>query len=101
GIPTSPPSIHDTARRILPSSNVIYVDHDPVVVAHNRALRAAGPGLAVIQTSFTNAEDILESPDLLAHIDFGQPVAILGLSIFQNTPYEEAQDVLRRFRERL
>ena len=41
GIPTSP-NVHEVARSVNPAANVAYVDNDPVVLAHDRALLAGG-----------------------------------------------------------
>ena len=48
GIPTSPPSVHDAVRGVDPTVRVVYVDVDPVVAGHSRALRSIGPGLDTI-----------------------------------------------------
>lgn len=93
GIPTSPPSVHETVRAISPEATVVYVDHDPVVAAHNRALRAVGTGLTAIQQDFSDPDAVLRHPEVQAHIDFSKPVGVLALSVFQNT-LDDA-DVLR------
>ncbi|MGH8880054.1 MAG: SAM-dependent methyltransferase, partial [Stackebrandtia sp.] len=86
GIPTSPPSVHDTARRVRDEARVVYVDHDPVVAAHNRALRVIGPGLAVIQDSFLNIDGILGQEDFKSNIDLAEPVGVLFFSVLQAVP---------------
>jgi hypothetical protein len=47
GFPTRP-NVHKVARPAVPDARVLYVDNDPVVTAHNRALRATTPGVAAI-----------------------------------------------------
>lgn len=102
GIPTSPPSVHDTAREVHPGARVVYVDNDPVVSAHNRALRAIGPGLSAIQADFTDPEVVLNHPELLDILDFDKPVGVLIMSVFQNTlDDEKVKSIMRVIRKRL
>ena len=101
GIPTSPPSVHDTARRVRSAARVVYVDHDPVVVAQNRALRTDGSGLAVIQESFLDAQRVFGNPELLSTIDLARPVGVLFLSVFQNTADDVVDATLADLRSRL
>jgi hypothetical protein len=57
GLPTVP-SIHQAAARISPAARVAYVDHDPVVLAHARALLATSPAVTVLaphQTTFARS----------------------------------------------
>ena len=60
---------------------MIYVDHDPVVLAHARNMLHNVPGAAIIGQDLAEPEQILADPALAALIDFGQPVAVLLLSI--------------------
>ncbi|MGH8877080.1 MAG: SAM-dependent methyltransferase [Stackebrandtia sp.] len=101
GIPTSPPSVHETARRVHADAKVVYVDHDPVVAVHNRVFRAVSSGLAVIQESLTNVDRILAHEEFQSNIDLGEPVGVMFLSVLQNTPLERAVEVLARLRSRL
>lgn len=75
GIPAGS-GIHDTAQQIAPSSRVVCVDSDPVVLSHARALLRPAPEGA---TAFIDA-DVREPGKIVAEaaatLDFGQPVAI-------------------------
>jgi hypothetical protein len=102
GIPTSPPSTHDTARELEPDARVIYVDHDPVVVTHNRALRAISPGLVAISGDVEQPDSILASTDVIEQIDFREPVGVLIFSVLQTVgSYERAQQIVRSFAARM
>jgi hypothetical protein len=102
GIPTTPPSVHDAVRSVDPTAHVVYVDVDPVVVAHSRALRSIGPGLTTILADIRRPETVLDHPDLQAHIDFNEPV---GVVIFSVLDVIEDKDnplgIFRQFRERM
>jgi S-adenosyl methyltransferase len=82
GIPTSP-NVHEVAQAIAPDSRVVYVDNDPIVLAHARALltsQAAG------ETSFIGADlrqpkSILDHPTLTSTLDLSQPVAVMLVAV--------------------
>ena len=102
GIPTSPPSVHDAVRSVDPTAHVVYVDVDPVVSAHSRALRSIGPGLDTILADIRRPEAVLDHPGLQALIDFSKPV---GVVIFSVLDVIEDKDnplgIFRQFRERM
>jgi hypothetical protein len=75
GFPTSP-NVHEVTRHVLPDAGVVYVDNDPVVTAHNRALQATTPGVAAVHGDIRRPGEILGAPDLLSVIDFADPVAV-------------------------
>lgn len=102
GIPTTPPSVHDAVRSVDPTARVAYVDVDPVVVSHSRALRSIGPGLTTILADIRQPETVLEHPELQAHIDFNEPVAVVIFSVLD--VIEDKDDplgIVQRFRERM
>ena len=79
GLPTRG-SVHQVARAIAPDARVVYVDNDPMVLAHARALKT-GDGTAVISADLRDAAKILEHPDTQRLIDFTQPLAILLVAV--------------------
>jgi SAM-dependent methyltransferase len=81
GLP-SQGSTHQVARQIQPDARVVYVDSDPVVLAHARALLAGSDaGIAVVGEDIRNTERIFGNPDMQRLIDFSQPVAVLFVAI--------------------
>jgi hypothetical protein len=98
GIPTSP-NVHEIAQTIDSASRVVYVDNDPMVLAHARALMR---GSAEGRTSFLAAdlrapEVILQHPDLAATLDTTKPIGVLLIGIIQNILDEEhPHDSVRR-----
>ena len=74
GLPTSP-SVHEVARDVLPAARVVYVDHDPIVVAHNDALLATRDGVITIRADVRDPDAVLGHHALAACIDFSQPIA--------------------------
>jgi hypothetical protein len=82
GIPTSP-NVHEVAQGVAPESRIVYVDNDPIVLAHARALLTSSPEG---QTQYINAdlrdvEAILGSPQLKDTLDPGQPIGLLFIAI--------------------
>ncbi|MCL2585839.1 MAG: SAM-dependent methyltransferase [Streptosporangiales bacterium] len=78
GLPTSE-NVHEVAQRIEPSSRVVYVDNDPMVIAHARALlRSSSEGqTAYVRADFRDPQAILSDPAVRETIDFDQPVALM------------------------
>lgn len=74
GLPTSP-STHEAARAVLPAARVAYVDHDPVVTEHGRALVPAG--IRYVQGDLAEPEAVLCDGDLRGFLDFSRPVCLI------------------------
>lgn len=80
GLPTVG-NTHEIALEVGAQARVVYVDHDPVVLAHARCMLNNVPGTAIIQQDVLEPERILADPDLRELIDTRQPVALLLLGI--------------------
>ncbi|MCA2228793.1 SAM-dependent methyltransferase [Nonomuraea aurantiaca] len=80
GLPTQE-NVHQVAQRAAPSSRVVYVDNDPVVLVHARALLADNPGTMVAPADIRNPVALLHHPTVQGHLDFTQPVGVLLLAI--------------------
>jgi SAM-dependent methyltransferase len=76
GLPTQR-NTHEVAREIDPSARVVYVDDDPVVICHGRAILARDDHTAVVEGDILHPEDLVCDPLVRRTIDFDQPVAIL------------------------
>jgi hypothetical protein len=92
GMPTNN-NIHEVAQSIAPESRIVYVDHDPIVLTHARALLSSVPEGA---TDYLEA-DLREPLTILAEaaqtLDFSRPVAIMLISILhlildRDDPYD-------------
>jgi hypothetical protein len=75
GLPVFP-AVHQTARAVLPDARVAYVDTDPVVLAHARAL-LAGPGVAAAGADLRDPAAVLADPELLSVITPAEPVCVI------------------------
>jgi len=85
GLPTAD-NTHEVAQAAAPASRVVYVDNDPMVLTHARALLTSTPQGA---TSYLDA-DMREPDKILADsaevLDFGHPIALLLIGILQLIP---------------
>lgn len=82
GIPTRP-NVHEIAQQSVPEARVVYVDNDPVVLAHARALLVSGElgRTAYIDADLRSSDRILTDPTLLETLDLNQPVGLLLVAI--------------------
>ncbi|TMR17698.1 SAM-dependent methyltransferase [Nonomuraea turkmeniaca] len=87
GLPTEL-NTHQLARTFVPDARVVYVDNDPVVLTHGRAILARAPGIAVVEGDVMHPADLLADPVLRETIDLDQPVAVLLFAVLQYIPDE-------------
>ncbi|MFC4584519.1 SAM-dependent methyltransferase [Sphaerisporangium corydalis] len=80
GLPTSQ-NVHQVALAESPGARVVYVDNDPIVLVHARALLADDPRTLVIEGDLRDPKAIIDNPAVQAHIDFGRPLAIIVCAI--------------------
>jgi hypothetical protein len=76
GLPTHP-AVHEAARDIIPGARVCYVDNDPVVVVHARALLTKPAGVDVAEADLSDPAAVLEHPRVTSIIDLSEPVCVL------------------------
>jgi O-methyltransferase involved in polyketide biosynthesis len=82
GIPTSP-NVHEIAQAAAPETRVVYVDNDPIVLAHARAqLTSQEAGeTAFIMADLRQPKSILNHPTLTGTLDLTQPVAVVLVGV--------------------
>jgi S-adenosyl methyltransferase len=82
GLPTAD-NTHQVAQRITPHSRVVYVDNDPIVLAHARALLTSSTegATAYVDADLRAPGEILDAPELAATLDRGRPVALILLAV--------------------
>ena len=76
GLPTQG-AVHEIAQQVSPDARVVYVDYDPVVVAHGHALLEVDDLSIMVRADARRPEELIALPDIRAHLDFTQPVAII------------------------
>jgi SAM-dependent methyltransferase len=101
GVPTVG-NVHEVAQRVDPRARVVYVDVDPVAVAHSRAILAGNPQVTVIQEDLHSPGHILEHPDLRRIVDLDQPVGLLLIAILHAVPdADHPHQLVARLRDAL
>jgi trans-aconitate methyltransferase len=101
GIPTSS-NTHEVAQGIAPESRIVYVDNDPMVLAHARALLASSPEgrCAYIDADIRDPKKILDAA--AGVLDFTQPVAVVLMAVLQFVPDEDSpHELVARLLENL
>ncbi|MEU8059263.1 SAM-dependent methyltransferase [Microbispora bryophytorum] len=88
GLPTQD-NVHQVARRVDPSARVVYVDNDPMVLVHARALLAVDAQTRVIQGDVRKPDDILANWDLRGLLDLSRPVGVLLVAVLHFIPDDE------------
>jgi hypothetical protein len=90
GLPTAN-SVHEVAQAIAPSARVVYVDNDPLVLAHARALLTSAPEgrTAYIHADLRDPGAILADPVVRDVLDFDQPIALMLVAILHFISDEE------------
>jgi hypothetical protein len=83
GLPTQN-NVHQVAHEVDRSTRVVYVDNDPMVLAHGRALLADEVTTTIIQADLRQPDEILKHPVVHEYLDFTQPVGLLLLSILHH-----------------
>ncbi|MGH2734976.1 MAG: SAM-dependent methyltransferase [Actinomycetota bacterium] len=93
GIPSSP-NLHEVVQEAAPDARVVYVDNDPIVLAHARALLTSAPEgrTAYIQADMRSPESLLADPALHRTLDLSQPVALTVIAMLQFV--EDAQGLV-------
>jgi hypothetical protein len=84
GLPTAP-NLHEVVQAVAPESRVMYVDNDPIVLVHARALLAGSPQgrTAYLDADLHNPDAIVASAEFAETFDLSQPVAVSLIAILQ------------------
>jgi hypothetical protein len=91
GLPTQK-NTHQAAQEINPDAKVVYVDVDPIVLAHGRALLATNNSTIVVTADLREPQGILESKEVQTHLDFSRPIALMIVGIHMHFHDDEKPD---------
>ena len=99
GLPTVG-NTHEVVQSVQPAAHVVYVDNDPMVELHSKALLDSGGMISVICADLREPASILEHPSLASLIDFSRPTGLLMTGVMMFVP--DAADpwaLVRTFRD--
>ncbi|MCP3012639.1 SAM-dependent methyltransferase [Nocardiopsis dassonvillei] len=85
GLPTAN-NTHHAAQQANPRARVVYVDHDPIVLAHGRALISDSGQTSFLLADIRDTEKILSSPETTRLIDTDLPVCVMLVSLLHCIP---------------
>jgi SAM-dependent methyltransferase len=97
GLPTAD-NVHQVAQRINPAARVAYVDNDPIVLAHGRAMLEENENTKVVAADIRHPAQILDDPELLGLIELNRPVAVVASAILHHLlDSDDPAGVIRAF----
>ncbi|MEA5359497.1 SAM-dependent methyltransferase [Amycolatopsis sp., V23-08] len=98
GLPTAE-NTHQVVQRINPETRVVYVDNDPVVLAHGRALLEENEHTHFVAEDIFEPERILENEVVREHIDFTQPLILLQMGTLHhfNGDRKRPAEIMRQY----
>lgn len=88
GIPTVG-NTHEVAQRVDPDARVVYVDNEPVAVAHGELILQDNRNAGILRADVRDADDVLKHDVTRELVDFDQPVAILAFAVLHFIPDEQ------------
>ncbi|MDB1089050.1 SAM-dependent methyltransferase [Streptomyces sp. ACA25] len=88
GLPSGQ-NTHEVAQSVNPDTKVVYVDNDPIVLAHGRAVLARDSRTRVVTADIINTEHVLDHPDIKGFLDFSRPVGLLMVAVVHHILDEE------------
>ncbi|RNL85728.1 SAM-dependent methyltransferase [Halostreptopolyspora alba] len=75
---------HEAAQEINPDARVVYVDNDPIVLAHGRALLATNDTTTVVTADLKHPQGILTHPEVRRMLDFNRPIGLMIVGLLMH-----------------
>ncbi|MFD0776280.1 SAM-dependent methyltransferase [Streptomonospora algeriensis] len=101
GLPTDG-NVHEIAHESVPDARVVYIDNDPIVLAHGRALLADNRTTLVLRNDLTRPQDVLTEAERTGLLDLDRPVALmLGGILHHLSDSQDPDGIARRLRDAL
>ncbi|TCC30861.1 SAM-dependent methyltransferase [Kribbella speibonae] len=91
GLPTQK-NTHQAAQEINPDAKAAYVDNDPIVLAHGRALLATNNSTIVVTADLREPQSILDNEEIRNHLDFSRPIALMVVGLHMHFHDDEKPD---------
>jgi hypothetical protein len=100
GLPTAE-NTHQVVQRIQPEARVVYVDNDPVVLAHGRALLEENDQTHLISADIFVPREVLENEVVRRHLDFSEPVALYQCGTIHHYTGDRYAEIMQEYIEAL
>jgi S-adenosyl methyltransferase len=102
GLPPTQGNVHEVAQALDPGARVVYVDNDPMVLVHARALLGLSDATEVITADVRRPAEILGHPVVRRLLDFDQPIGLLLFAVLHHVnDAEDPAGITRRLRAAL
>jgi hypothetical protein len=98
GLPTAE-NVHQVVQRMRPDAQIVYVDNDPVVLAHGRALLEENENCRFVAADIFEPKNILSNEEIRSVIDFNRPFALMQMGTLHhyNGPREQPKEIMREY----
>jgi SAM-dependent methyltransferase len=96
GLPTAE-NTHQIVQRSNPDARVVYVDNDPVVLAHGRALLEENENVHMVEADIFTPSAVLKNDVVLKHVDFAQPVVLLHVGTLHHLEGDGGPAVMQEY----
>jgi len=100
GIPTVGPT-HETAHAVEPAARIVYVDNDPIVLTHARALLVNDDLTYVIQADVRRPRSLLDHPETRRRLDFTRPIALMFVGLLYFVTDDELDGLIEQYTREL
>jgi hypothetical protein len=100
GLPTAE-NTHQIVQRLQPSARVLYIDNDPVVLAHGRALLEENDQTLFISADIFEPEMVLAEPQVREFLDFDQPIALIHNGTLHHYLGEDGPELMETYLDAL
>jgi hypothetical protein len=96
GLPTAE-NTHQIAQRVDPETRVVYVDNDPVVIAHGEALLEDNDFTHFVAADIFQPQEVLQNPVVRKYLDFSKPIGLLQVGTLHHYTAENGGELMREY----
>lgn len=96
GLPTAE-NTHQIVQRVDPESEVVYIDNDPVVIAHGKALLEENDHTHFASADIFNPREVLAHETVRKHLDFAEPIALLQVGTLHHYLGDDGPELMRTY----
>ncbi|TDW69951.1 SAM-dependent methyltransferase [Kribbella pratensis] len=96
GLPTAE-NTHQVVQRIQPEARVLYIDNDPVVLAHGRALLEENENTLFVSADIFDPDEVLSKPEVRDFLDFSQPIAVVQAGTLHHYIGTEGAQIMQKY----
>lgn len=101
GIPTAG-NVHEIAHAVDQQARVVYVDNEPVAVAHSNTILDGVDNASVVHADLLDVDKVLDAPETRRLLDFSQPIAVMMVALVHFVPDSaQPREVIRSYHDRL